>query len=332
MDDFTESRGAIFDWDLFRRDVRRDVRNCALCLFLFYAVMLIASVIVMAASMLANAAGAIESFLESGGQDMTDALDEVIAPMSIVGIVAGSCVFFILRRRRFITDLAAPMAEPLTPRIFMILVVVTQAIQFVYAMIVSLIDELLPEGLSMIDSYGDAMEGLFTPLGVLYVVLIGPIFEELIFRGAVLGTLRRFGDNFAILFSAILFGFYHGIILQIPFGFAMGLLFGYVAVRWSLRISIVLHIIVNGLSVLFSDVGNEALTTAGGVFMIACTAMAVVCAIKWRATLKARINACAAYYPKTYANGFSSVAFWIFIVVMAGFGLIQMNPDLALSL
>jgi membrane protease YdiL (CAAX protease family) len=187
-----------------------------------------------------------------------------------------------------------------------------------------LIDSLLPGGLSLDESYSSVMEGLYTPVGFLYIVLIGPIFEELIFRGAIFGALRRYGNNFAILFSSLLFGFYHMLILQIPFAFVIGLLLGYVASRWSLRASIVLHIIVNGLSCLLSLPESEAMLGLVGFAMLACAVATAVMALRWRHTLGARIRGGGAYYQNTYAYGFSSIAFWIFVVLMTGMGLLQM--------
>ena len=346
MDNLNNTSGTFFDWNLFRRDVRRDVRDCALFLFFFYAIYALAAIITMVVVMASGEAfqnllsgqGGLADLYSSGGlsgeglagagEDLTDAVTDIMGdvagPMSIVGIIAGSCVFFILRKRRFITDLAKPAFETMTPKIFIILIMATQAIQLVYSLIVALIDQLLPKGTSLLENYGTAMESLITPVGIVYIVLVGPIFEELIFRGAVLGTLRKYGDNFAILFSSILFGFYHAIFLQIPFGFVMGLLFGYVACRWSLRPAIVLHIIVNGLSVLLTVTNNEGFTTAGGIAMIACTILTVIFAIICRKTLVMRVRAGAAYYPRTYRNGFSSIAFWLFIISMAVFGLVQM--------
>ena len=333
-----ESPGIIYDQKLFNRDVRRDVRNCVLFLFFFYAVNLIASGIVMLISMV-NDPAFIQSVIGAAGGGLDDSgiqmnPEEIMGsltngPMlgliSIVGIAAGGSVFLIYRKKRFFTDLALPSAEPMTPKIFIILVVITQGIQIVYHYIVTAVDYLLPEGTSLADSYGQVMDGLFTPIGLLYVVLIGPIFEELIFRGAVMGALRRFGDNYAILFSSLLFGFYHMLILQIPFAFVLGLLLGYVAARWSLRASIALHIAVNGLSSLVSVSENETYQAVTMIIMITCAAASVIMAIKWRDKLKARVRSGAAYYANTYAYGFQSIAFWIFIVIMTLVGLIQMN-------
>lgn len=78
-----------------------------------------------------------------------------------------------------------------------------------------------------------------------YVSIFAPITEELLFRGAVLQSLRPYGKRFAILFSALLFGFFHGNVMQIPFAFLVGLVLGYVALEYSIWWSILLHFINN---------------------------------------------------------------------------------------
>ena len=326
--------GIIYDQKLFQRDVRRDLRNCVLFLFFFYAVNIIASSIIQAVYMFTNPEvissmmGALAdnplASMNTTVEAAMGAIDgNVLGLMSIVGMVAGGCVFLILRKSRFFTDVALPAAEPLTIKIFIILVVISQGFQGVYSLITTLVDSLLPEGLSIQESYGAIVENLFSPIGFLYIILIGPIFEELIFRGAIQGTLRRFGENFAILFSSLLFGFYHMLILQIPFGFVMGLLLGYVASRWSLRAAIALHIVINGLSVLVSFAEQETVANIIMIIMLACAGAVVIMGIVWRDALRARVRGGAAYYENTYAYGFSSIAFWIFVVVMAAIGLLQ---------
>lgn len=111
-------------------------------------------------------------------------------------------------------------------------------------------------------------------LYVVNVVLIPPLVEEMMFRGVILQSLRRWGDGFAVLFSAMLFGFYHGNFIQMIFAFLCGLALGYVAVRTnSLLPSILIHAVNNGLSVLYELVTrfygkNASLWLNGAVSML----------------------------------------------------------------
>lgn len=79
----------------------------------------------------------------------------------------------------------------------------------------------------------------------LYASILAPIWEELLFRGYVLRTLRPFGKRFAILTSAILFGLFHGNLLQTPYALIMGLLLGYVTAEYSIGWAILLHMFNN---------------------------------------------------------------------------------------
>ena len=327
--------GKIYDQKLFNRDVRRDVRNCALFLLFFYAVNFTAAGIIQSVIMFTNPEvvssmmnSIMDDPLDSFGATMTAAMNvldgDALGLMSIVGMVAGGCVFLIPRKSRFFTDVAQPAAEPLTAKIFILLVVISQGFQGVYSVIITLVDNLLPEKMSILESYSAVIQNLFSPIGFLYIIVIGPIFEELIFRGAVQGTLRRFGENFAILFSSLFFGFYHMLIMQIPFGFVLGLLLGYVASRWSLRAAIALHIVINGMSVLLSFVEQESTANGIMVIMLACAVAVVIMGIFWRKELKVRVQGGAAYYENTYKYGFSSIMFWVFAVVLTSVGLLQM--------
>ena len=47
-----------------------------------------------------------------------------------------------------------------------------------------------------------------------YVVIIAPIVEEFIYRGAILTALSPYGRGAAVLFSALAFGLMHGNIPQ----------------------------------------------------------------------------------------------------------------------
>lgn len=84
-----------------------------------------------------------------------------------------------------------------------------------------------------------------TPSMFLYASFIGPVIEELVYRGFVLRILQKSGKLTAIAASATLFGFMHMNIIQIPFAIAVGLVLGYVAVEYSIKWTIVLHIFNN---------------------------------------------------------------------------------------
>lgn len=79
----------------------------------------------------------------------------------------------------------------------------------------------------------------------LYAAILAPVGEELLFRGYVLRSLRPYGKRFSILGSAILFGLFHGNLLQAPYAVLMGLLFGYVTLEYSVFWSILLHVYNN---------------------------------------------------------------------------------------
>lgn len=88
---------------------------------------------------------------------------------------------------------------------------------------------------------------------IIYAVLIAvlaPFFEEFVFRGIVLGRLRRFGNGVAIFGSALLFGLFHGNFIQMPFAFLCGLVLGYIVVRTgSLWAAVAVHFLNNGFAV-----------------------------------------------------------------------------------
>ena len=79
----------------------------------------------------------------------------------------------------------------------------------------------------------------------IYASILGPITEEIVFRGALLRGLEKYGKLFAIIVSAVLFGAFHSNLIQGIFTTLAGLLLGYVAIEYSIKWAIVFHIINN---------------------------------------------------------------------------------------
>ncbi len=91
------------------------------------------------------------------------------------------------------------------------------------------------------------------------------ILEEILFRGFILQSLRRFGDLFAVIISALVFALVHGNFAQLPNAFIMGVTIAFLAVKTgSLIPGMILHFINNfGATVLdvflISRTENEVL-------------------------------------------------------------------------
>ena len=83
-------------------------------------------------------------------------------------------------------------------------------------------------------------------LRIIIVSLIGPFVEELIFRKFIIDRLNIYGEKIAIFVSALLFGLFHGNLFQFFYAFLLGLIFGYVYLRYGkLLYTVLLHVIIN---------------------------------------------------------------------------------------
>ena len=87
--------------------------------------------------------------------------------------------------------------------------------------------------------------------GILSITIMAPLVEELLFRGAIQGYMHQKGMKplHAILIASAIFGIVHMNPIQIPFAFAIGLIFGWLYYRTgSLVPGIVGHFINNSIA------------------------------------------------------------------------------------
>ena len=96
--------------------------------------------------------------------------------------------------------------------------------------------------------------------GIIAIVVVGPVLEEMLFRGAITSELlKHYSPKLAIMLSALMFGVFHINPAQILTATLMGLLLAWLFYRTrSLIPGILIHILNNGLSVLFSQTNPEA--------------------------------------------------------------------------
>ena len=97
-------------------------------------------------------------------------------------------------------------------------------------------------------------------LFILGMAVTPAIFEELLFRKWILNSARKYGNVFAVVFSALLFGIYHMNANQAIFAFLLGLLFGTITIKTgTIKYAMLLHFLNNGYACLGMILGEESI-------------------------------------------------------------------------
>jgi membrane protease YdiL (CAAX protease family) len=100
------------------------------------------------------------------------------------------------------------------------------------------------------------LDGQPTPAWALAITrgcLIVPVFEEVFFRGLVLGWLRKhLADRSAIAVSAALFAVMHGYPIVFPYAFVFGLFTGWVRLRTGSTLNTIVVHVLNNVVFLFA--------------------------------------------------------------------------------
>lgn len=120
-------------------------------------------------------------------------------------------------------------------------------------------------------SGGQAVNGITELLGgnvfieILFLVIMGPFFEELIFRKVIIDKTAGFSEKTAVVFSALTFGLFHGNFFQFFYSFGLGFMLGYIYIK-TRKLSYVfgIHAIFNFIggivpSLVFGLLGEGAL-------------------------------------------------------------------------
>lgn len=166
-----------------------------------------------------------------------------IATLSI-GIFA---LFIFFRKRLPARDIFVSPRK-MTGKAFLILFFVFYAGQFL-GQLVCIIGE---AGLNLLGLSNEIVEELMTeilsrPTMILYAAIVGPVAEELVFRGFLMRRFQAWGKVFAIVMSSVLFGLFHMNFVQIPYAIIVGIVLAYTAMEYGIKWSILFHIINNSI-------------------------------------------------------------------------------------
>lgn len=160
--------------------------------------------------------------------------------LATIGV--GLLVFYAWKGGDFLYDQVLRRERSMKPSVFFSLLCLCVGTQLVNSFWIMGLEAVLNRfGLSAIGILEQVSGQTDSVSMFLYASIAAPIAEELLFRGLVLRTLRPFGKKFAIFGSAVLFGIYHGNLLQTPYTFLIGLVLGYVTVEYSILWAIALH-------------------------------------------------------------------------------------------
>ena len=98
---------------------------------------------------------------------------------------------------------------------------------------------------------GIESENLILQIGTMaYLCVLGPISEELLFRGCILRSGSHVSRKVGVIASALLFALFHGNLAQLTNTFLMGLLLGYITVKSrSIIPAIIMHICNNSSTI-----------------------------------------------------------------------------------
>lgn len=158
------------------------------------------------------------------------------------------------------------------------------------------------------------------------ICLLAPLLEELLFRGAILQSLRRFGDGFAIIASALLFGMIHGNLVQTPFAFLVGLALGFFVVELgSIWVSILMHFCINTLSVgldllsRYSGLGDAAVNILylGAVGLLTLAGILILVKKRFFHRLKGNYSSPSLPMPYAFKTFCLTPSFLILVLVVA---------------
>lgn len=232
-----------------KKAIRKEFSKQGWALLIYYGIM---NVAVLLCTLIDLIIWSVRTIMEYGFDVPADYAERMME--SVLGnawgyFLAAAVGFLILllwKGRRFTFGEIWTKGRPMRVGEFIPITCIFLSAQVIFQIIASILEMILNSfGLSAMHAIESATSNADTFSMFLYAGILAPIAEEILFRGLILRSLMPFGKKLAIFVSALLFGVFHGNIVQSPFAFMVGLVLGYVAVEYSVAWAMVLHMFNN---------------------------------------------------------------------------------------
>ena len=203
-------------------------------------------------------------------------------PMNKAIISAAQFILFIIVFGLWFYKLKKPSVKEgffgiIKPPIIIFLITAGVAGQFLIDSILALIRPLFKSAFAAYDDLVANVTGVTSSwLMLVAVFLLAPVAEELLFRGLTLTYAKRcMPATLAIIIQALIFGIYHGNIIQGTYAFLLGILIGFLVHKTdNLLAGITFHIALN-ISImavpsgLFNSITSRILTACVSAVILA---------------------------------------------------------------
>ena len=274
------------------KEMRRVYSRQGWALLIYYGILNAAVMLVMMVDAIYQGVVMAMTGQEMDLQQITETLEANSGWGYFLAIGVGLLILLLWKKPRYFGQTIWKQGKPMkVGSFFALLAIFTSAqlgVQLLYMLLELLANSFGYSMTEAMESAGGSMDSLSM---FLYVGLGAPISEELLFRGLILRSMEPYGKKYAIFASAVLFGIYHGTLVQIPFAFAVGLVLGYVTVEYNIGWAVVLHMFNN---LILSDTLTRLMSLLGApwselwfwLLIIVCAIATVVVLIVKRRSVK----------------------------------------------
>lgn len=214
-------------------------------------------------------------FTESSIQSyMMSAAVPVIFPAAVVSLI----FYWLLLRGRKINMFEYCRFKKVKPLNILLIIMIAIGLSVIIAIFVNFAIKYIPQYKEISDMFSNSTSN---PLSVLCLVLVGPVIEEIIFRGIIFNDLRAHVNvAAAVIIQAFVFGLYHMNLMQGIYAGVIGLVFGVIYV-WTKSIfaSMTAHITFNILGSGALDILLQNVQVSTPMLTIIAFILSAVCMI-----------------------------------------------------